>query len=107
VVLLALFACVTAPPTEQVAVARAAVEDAVAAGATELAPLELKTAQDKVEQMAVAMQAHQFDSARRLAEQAQLDAKLAETKARAAKADKAARELEQGISILRRETQPK
>jgi hypothetical protein len=102
-----LVGCASAPPTEKAAVARAAVDDAVAAGATELAPLELKTAQDKVEKMTVAMKAEHFDEARYLAEQAQADAKLAETKARAAKADKAARELEQGITILRRETQPK
>lgn len=99
-----LLGCAGLPPTDKVAVARAAVDDAIAAGATELAPLELKIAKDKVEKMTLAMQAKEFDQARYLAEQAQTDAKVAETKARAAKADKAARDLEQGISILRRET---
>jgi hypothetical protein len=102
-----LVGCASTPPTEKVAVARAAIADAVAAGANELAPLELKTAQDKSEKMTLAMQAKRFDQAGSLAEQVQADAKLAETKSRAAKADKTARDMEQGISILRRETQPK
>jgi hypothetical protein len=101
-----LSGCATAP-IEQAALARSAVDDAVNAGANEFAAADLASAQGKIHGMDAALEQRQFDIARRLAEQAELDARLAETKARSAKAEMAASELQESISILRRETQSK
>jgi hypothetical protein len=86
-----LMACAsTPPPTEQVAVSTAAVATAVSAGGPELAPAEMKTARDKLDRANVAMQAKDYDSALSLAQEAQVDAGLAQAKAQSVKARKAA-----------------
>ena len=99
-----LLACSSVPPpTDQVALAKSAVNDAISAGAAEAAPAELATAQSKIEGMNKALLAEDNSVARRLAEQAQVDARIAAVKARSAKADKAAQEIEQSNSVLRDE----
>jgi hypothetical protein len=101
-----LFGCASAPPpTTQAALARTAVDNAVAAGAKEFAPAELQAAVDKVEKMSSALKAGQYERARNLAEAAEMDARLAETKTRSAKAEQTAEDLQQEISILRLEPQ--
>ncbi|MFN4352245.1 MAG: DUF4398 domain-containing protein [Hylemonella sp.] len=104
---LALTACASGPPapTEQMAVSAAAIEQAVSAGAPELAPRELGTARDKLARAKVAMDADDNTLALRLAEQAQADAQLAVTKARTAKAEKAAAALAEDRRVLREEMQ--
>jgi hypothetical protein len=101
---LTLTACAsTPPPTEQVAVSTAAVANAVGAGATELAPTEMKLARDKLDRAKLAMVAKDYDSARTLAQEAQVDAGVAQAKAQSAKARKAAETVREDSRALREE----
>jgi hypothetical protein len=100
-----LAGCASTPPapTEQIALSRAAVADATSAGAVELAPVALKSAQDKLNLANAAMAAREYGDARRYAEDAEADAKLAATTARSRKAERAVSEVESGIRALREE----
>ncbi len=96
--------CASIPaPTEQVAVSRAAVKSAISEGGNEYAPLETKSAIDKMAAADRAMTEEKYLDARRLAEQAQLDAKLAETTADYAKAQKAVDNSQESNRVLREE----
>src|SRR5688500_8890338 len=75
-----------APATADVAVSRNAVENAVSAGAADLAPAEISAARDKMQRANQALAAKDYKLARELAAQAQADAKLAQSKAVSAKA---------------------
>ena len=90
----------TPPPVELVAVSRATVSAANVAGANELAPIQYKSAVDKMDGADVAMAHKDYLLAQNLAEQAQVDAKLATAIARAAKAKKAADALQEDSRIL-------
>lgn len=90
-------------PTEQMAVSRAAVNNASSAGGNEFAPLQLKSAMEKMDAAERAMGEKNYVRARELAEQAQADAKLAEAAARSAKAQKAADALDEDNRVLRKE----
>ena len=101
---LALAGCATAPaPTEQMAVAKAAVADAVSAGGAEFAPGVFKSAQEKLDRGNAAMAAREYNDARRYAEEAEVDARLAAVTARSTKAQRAVTELELGIRALKEE----
>ena len=93
----------TAPPKEQMAVSKSAIANAVSAGGSEFAPIEMKTAQDKMDRAQRAMDKEDYENARWLAEQAQADARLAEKKAQSAKAQKAAVVMQDDIRVLREE----
>ena len=96
--------CASAPaPTEQMAISRAAVSNASSAGGNEFAPLQLKSAMEKMDGAERAMAEKKYDQARQLAEQAQVDAQLAEATARSAKAQKAADAVQEDIRVLRQE----
>ena len=96
--------CASMPaPTEQVAVSRAAVKSAINQGGNEFAPLETKSAIDKMAAADRAMAEKKYLEAKRLAEQAQLDAKLAETKADYAKTQKAVENSQESNRVLREE----
>ncbi|MBJ7309257.1 DUF4398 domain-containing protein [Rugamonas sp. CCM 8940] len=103
--MLALGACASqkTPATADVAVSRAAVENATSAGAAELAPAEMQSARDKLMRANQALAAKDYGVARDLANQASVDAKLAQSKANSAKASSAADELQQSIRVLREE----
>ena len=98
-----LAGCAGDPPTEQYAVAESAVNGAVSAGGTEFAAVEMKSAQDKFKQAEIAMHENSYTEAKRLAEQAEWDARVAERKAQAAKAKKAVQDAHQGVEDLRNE----
>lgn len=103
---LLLGACAThlsTPPVAEMTTARAAITQAEAAGAGQLAPVELLAARGKLVKADVAVRDEQYDQARRLAEQAAADAELAERKARADRARMAAAELERSNAALQRE----
>ena len=100
---LALAGCAGNPPTEQFAVTGSAVNSAVSAGGTEFAAVEMKAAQDKFKQAEIAMHDKQYDEAKRLAEQAEWDARVAERKAQAAKAEKTLQDAHQGVQDVREE----
>jgi hypothetical protein len=98
------FGCATMPPpTEQLAVSRAAVTSATRDGGNEFAPLELKLAVDKMDGAERAMTAKNYPLAQKLAEEAQLDAKLTETKTDLAKALITAKDSEESNRVLREE----
>lgn len=102
---IALGACASRPPapTAQMAVSSAAVADATRAGATESAPAEMSTARDKLERAKVALAAKDYALARSLAQEAELDAQLAEVKTHSSKSSAAAVEVQEGIRVLREE----
>ena len=102
---LALFAACSSlpPPTDQIAVARAAIDQAQANDAPELAPVELNNARGKLTRATQAMNTKDYEQARRLAQQAEADAQLAQAKARGAKTAKAVAELQESARVLRDE----
>jgi len=63
----------------------------------------MKSAQHKLKQAEIAMHDKKYDDAKRLAEQAEWDARVAERKAQAAKAEKAVQDANQGVQDLREE----
>lgn len=93
----------TSAPTEQMAVSRAAVSNALSAGGNQFAPVQTKSALDKMTAAEQAMANKNYELALRLAEQAEVDAKLAAEMARSAKAQKAADALQEDIRVLRQE----
>jgi len=95
--------CAGNPPSEQYAVTQSAVNNAVSAGGTEFAAVEMKAAQDKLKQAEIAMHDKNYEEARRLAEQAEWDARVAERKAQAAKAEQALKDSQKGVQELRQE----
>ncbi len=103
-VVTALTACASGPvPLEQLAVAKDSVQRAEQAGATELAPVELSTARDKLQRAQQAAANHQGQTATMLADQANVDAQLAEATAREHKSHRADMELEASLQALRQE----
>jgi hypothetical protein len=103
--LLTLAACASekAPATTAVAVSRNAVDNAVSAGASDLAPAEITSAREKMMRANQALAAKDYKLARDLAVQAQADAKLAQSKANSTKATTAADQLNQDLRVLRQE----
>jgi hypothetical protein len=91
------------PATADVAVSKAAVENAVNAGGGQFAPAEMNSARDKLTLANKAMAAKDYKLAVDLASQAQADAKLAQGKANSAKAQAAADALQDDIRMLREE----
>nr|WP_236212339.1 DUF4398 domain-containing protein [Pseudomonas otitidis] len=98
-----LAGCAGNPPTEQFAVTNTVVKSAVDAGAPQYAPVEMKTAQDKLDQAERLMRDERYDEARRVAEQAEWDARVAERKAQAVKAEKVLDDAHQGVQQIREE----
>ena len=97
-------ACASTPqPVEQMAISRAAISTAKSAGSNEFAPLQLKSAIEKMDDAEHAMKEKNFVRARQQAEQAQLDAQLAVEITRSAKAQKAADALQEDSRVLRQE----
>ena len=94
-----------APATAAVAVSRNAVDNAVSAGAADLAPVEITSARAKMMRANEALAAKNYTLARDLAAQAQADAKLAQSKAGSAKAGAAADALNDDLRVLREEVE--
>ena len=101
---LGLGACASPPmPTDQIAVTTAAIAHAEAAGGQEKAPAEMGLARDKLRRANLAVAAREPAQARQLAQQAQLDALVAEAKAESLKARTAALEVQAASQALREE----
>ena len=97
-------ACASIPaPIEQMAVSKVAISNAASAGSNEFAPLPLKSALEKMDAAERAMADGNYTLARQLAEQAQVDARLAAATARSIKAQKAATALQDDNRVLRQE----
>lgn len=101
---LALAGCASAPPpTTQMAVAEAAVLSANTASTSEGAPRELQIAVDKLAGARQAVARKDFERARQLADEAQVDAQLAELHAQSARSRKAAQESQDAARVLSEE----
>jgi hypothetical protein len=85
------------------AVSRSALANATSAGGAEYAPVEMRAAQEKMDRASRAMDKEEYENARRLAEEAQADARLAEKKAQSAKAQVAAGVTQDDLRVLREE----
>ncbi len=103
----AFCACAGNPPTDALSTAQMAYNRAMDAKASEYAPLELRVAQEKLDKAKSAMHDDDYEKARRLAEQARVDARLAEAKALAEAAQKSSEETRETIDTLRQEAAPK
>jgi hypothetical protein len=91
------------PATADVAVSKAAVDNAAGAGGVQFAPVEMSSAREKLVLANKALAAKDYKLAASLANQAQADAKLAQGKANSAKAQAAADALQDDIRVLREE----
>jgi len=90
-------------PTAQMAVAEAAVQQANNSSTAAGAPGELQVAIAKLASAREAVAAKDFDRATRLAEQAQVDAQVAELHAQSTRSRKAAQESQDAARVLREE----
>ena len=103
--LAAAAACATTPiPNEKIAVAKASVQRAEQSGAPELAPVEMAAAREKLARAEHAAAARDAVPANLLAEQANVDARLAEATAQQQRAHKAAMEFDTSMQALRNES---
>ena len=92
-------------PAQEVEKADFAIASANTSSAPTDAPLELQLAREKVEKAKSALRNDDFKLAQRLAEQAQVDAQLAQAKAESESARTSAAELEETIDVLRDEAE--
>jgi hypothetical protein len=101
-----LTACATTSPVpdEKIAVAKASVQRAEGSGAPELAPVEMATARDKLARAEQANAAKRLLPASELADQANVDAQLAEADAQQQRSHKAAMEFDASMQALRQES---
>jgi hypothetical protein len=93
------------PPTAELSTADLAIRQAGERTASEHAPLDLRLAREKLDKARNAVDDDEYDRAERLAEQALVDAQVAEAKTEAAKADEQLAETRKTIDTLRRESE--
>jgi Domain of unknown function (DUF4398) len=91
-------------PDETIAVAKAAVQRAEQSGAPQAAPVELASARDKLARAEKANADHRAKPAIALADQATIDAQVAEATAQKERAAKAAAEFDASMTTLRQES---
>jgi hypothetical protein len=104
-VVIGLAACASTPiPNEKIAVAKASVQRAEQSGAPEFAPVEMAAARDKLARAEKAATDREAEPANRLAEQANIDAQLAEATAQHQRSRKAAMEFDASMQTLRSES---
>ena len=96
--------CSSTPiPDAEIAGASAALMSAENQGATPYAPVEMDRARDKLRRAQQAMQKEDYNEAKRLADEAQADAELAQALTGKAEAEQSVREMEISIEVLREE----
>lgn len=101
-----IVACASAPmPSDKLAVAKTAVERAEQAQAAQFAQVELTTARNKLAAAQAAADKHDADVAARMADQAEVDAQLAEYTARAKQQEQLVDQMDAGLRDLRNEAQ--
>ena len=89
---------------EKIAVAKASIDRAEQSGAPQAAPVELAAARDKLARAVKANADHERKPAVLLADQANIDAQVAEAMALQARSRKAATEFDAGMQTLRQES---
>jgi len=90
-------------PPEQIANTEKTIGEARDSNATVHAPLELKLADEKLQAAKAAVDKKEYDQARRLLEEAQVNADLANAKSGSTKARQVAKEMRDSINALRQE----
>ena len=96
-----LAACASVPaPKGEIANADLALKNAEAVNAAQIDPLDARLARENLEKAKLAMQKDEYEKARRLAETAEVDAMVAESKARSTRAQQRVQELKQDIEKL-------
>ena len=101
-----IVACASAPmPTDKLAVAKSAVDRAEQAQAAQFAQVELTKARNKLAAAQSAADKKDAEVAARMADQAEVDAQLAEYTARAKQQEQQVDQMEAGLRDLRNETQ--
>jgi hypothetical protein len=104
---LSLGGCSSGPsPKVNIANADMAIERARQANAINLAPLDLKLAEEKVQQAKEASSKEKNTDASRLADEALADAQTAEAKSRATQTAQIQQQVQKDINALRREVSP-
>ncbi len=99
-----LGACASTPvPNAKIAVAKASLQRAEGSGAPEFAPVEMAAARDKIASAEKANSDGKLQPANMLAEQANVDAELAEATAQKQRSHKAAAEFDTSMQALRQE----
>lgn len=93
------------PATADVAVSKAAVDNAASADGAEYAPVEMRLAREKLALANKALAAKDYELASQLAKEARADARLAQGKANSTKAQAAADALESDLRVLDQELQ--
>jgi hypothetical protein len=95
------------PPNQQMAAMRAAMHEAIEAGAPEYAGAEFARARQKYQRASALSADREYGQARRLAEEAEVDARLAASKARAVRAGRELSTAEENLRALtQRPTSP-
>lgn len=101
-----LAACATNPAAdEKIAVAKVSVQRAEQAGASQAAALEISAARDKLLRAEKANADHNLKPATELAEEANIDAQVAEATAQQQQSHKAAIDFDASLEALRQESQ--
>jgi hypothetical protein len=101
----AIVACASAPlPTEKLEIARSSIARAEQAQAGEFAQIELDQARAKLAAAEAAGDHRDAESAARMADQADIDAQLAESTARARQQEQRAAEMDASLRDLRTQT---
>lgn len=95
----------TNPPSQQLTDTQMVIQQAEELGAEEYAPLEIRESRKKLEQAKEAVKQEEYEKAIKFAEQARVDAELAQIKARSGKAQKEVAELRESIRVLKAEIQ--
>jgi hypothetical protein len=90
-------------PSPRVSAAEVELRQAETSGAAQYAPLELRLAREKLDRARRALDADDVDRARRLSEEALVDAQVAEAKTNSEKARRNAEEVRKSIEALRSE----
>lgn len=97
-------ACSSMPaPNTEMALSESAVKGAEMAGAREHAPIELRRANEKLEKAKMAIIDEDYETAKRMAEQATVDADLAESKSDSLQSRIALQEIKDSIVLMREE----
>jgi hypothetical protein len=105
VIAFGIVACAATPmPVEKLAVARSSIERAEQAQAAQFAQIELASARDKYAVARAAAEKNDAEVAARMADQADIDAQLAESTAKAKQQEQLATEMDAGLRDLRDET---
>ena len=105
VIAFGIVACAATPmPVEKLAVAKNSIERAEQAQAAQFAQVELASARDKFAAAQAAADKNKAQVAARMADQADIDAQLAESTARARQQEQLATEMDAGLRDLRNET---